>query len=85
MPKPVPTAHALRLLAERGLEQAEALQKRMLKASNAEVLDLMGEFERVTGEVRKAIALEASLARARRHARPAPPPRIPDPDSGTVH
>lgn len=85
-------ARTLRKLAELGLEQAQALQERMLKAKTSEVAALAAEFERVAGEVREAITAEAELERRRRRAarlaqERVRPPRtlIPDPESRTVH
>jgi hypothetical protein len=82
----------LRRLAELGLEQASALQERMLRAKPSEVAALAAEFERVAGEVREAISAEAELERRRRRARllaqeRVRPPRklIPDPENRTVH
>jgi hypothetical protein len=82
----------LRQLAELGLEQASALQERMLRAKPSEVAALAAEFERVAAEVREAISAEAELERRRRRARllareRVRPPRtlIPDPENRTVH
>ena len=74
-------ARQLMKLAELGLEQARALQKRMLAAKPSEVAALAAEFERVAREVREAISAKVELERRR------PPPRalIPDPESRTVH
>jgi len=85
-------ARQLRQLAELGMAQARALEKRMLTARTSEMGALAAEFERVAREVRETIILEAALERGRRRAlrltreRVRPPRRlIPDPDNGTVH
>ena len=82
----------LRELAELGMAEARAVQKRMAGATASEMAALAAEFERAARTVRDAVGAEAQLERRRRRALmrvqdPVPPPRplIPEPRNRTVH